>query len=83
MEDGCSPHRARAKARKNCVDFDEIDEFSNDQTKMGFHESLCSGPHELLVSFRIFFFIPFLTCLRLLSGKERRSVREEKLEFFI
>lgn len=39
---GCSPHRARAEARKNLVGFDEIDEFSNDQTKKEFHESLCA-----------------------------------------
>lgn len=57
MEDGCSPHRARAKARKNCVDFDEIDEFSNDQTKMGFHESLCPGPHEFVSFLYLFLFI--------------------------
>lgn len=61
MEDGCSPYRTRAKARKSCVDFDEIDEFSNDQTKMGFHESLCPGSHECVFFVSFFFFHSFFS----------------------
>lgn len=76
MGDGCSPHRARAEARKNWVDFDEIDEFSNDQTKKEFHESLSMG---LMTSclFCIFLFLSFFSHVFSCLGR-KKGVRERK-----
>lgn len=74
MGDGCSPHIARAKARKIGLTLTRVMNFQTIKRKKGFMSLSVRGAHEFVSFLCLFSFFP-------LSGKERKSVREEKLEF--
>lgn len=76
MGDGCSLHRG-ISGKKRISDFDEIDEFSNDQTKKAFHESLSEmGPTSCVffVSFSFSFLFSYVFSSR---GRERKESRKK------